>query len=379
MTNPHASRNLLRCLGLSAVLSLGLVAAAPAQAPAQAPAAAATAATDPALANMAPDSAAQPGAAAYQQPSAAAYPQQPPAPIVRNQPAAAIAAAPSADAPPDDAATEAQVADGEQALDDASTTAEQPPPALPDYDQPEAPGDNYMWTPGYWGYAPAGYYWVPGAWIVPPFYGGLWTPGYWGFYGGLYRFHPGYWGLHVGFYGGVNYGFGYIGTGYFGGYWRGNAFLYNRAVTNVGVGVSVTNVYNRTVVYNGHTYGPQPTSRVSYNGGRAGIAVTPRPAELAAMHEPHTAPLPGQTRLNQMAAANPQAAFSANHGHPPLAAQQHPLGVGRPIAGNQAAFQSRPLPQQAQRNQPQRRPAPQGPQFRSAPHSPQASAHFGKP
>ena len=30
-------------------------------------------------------------------------------------------------------------------------TADQAPPPLPDYDQPQAPGDGYLWTPGYWG------------------------------------------------------------------------------------------------------------------------------------------------------------------------------------------------------------------------------------
>src|ERR1700753_343505 len=28
--------------------------------------------------------------------------------------------------------------------------ADQPPPELPEYEQPEAPGPNYIWTPGYW-------------------------------------------------------------------------------------------------------------------------------------------------------------------------------------------------------------------------------------
>ena len=44
-------------------------------------------------------------------------------------------------------------------------TAAQPPPPLPDYDQPPAPGDDYLWTPGYWAWSPEdGYYWVPGSW-----------------------------------------------------------------------------------------------------------------------------------------------------------------------------------------------------------------------
>jgi hypothetical protein len=100
----------------------------------------------------------------------------------------------------------------------------QAPPPLPEYDQPAAPDPNYLWTPGYWAWGPAGYYWVAGGWVPPPYYGALWTPPYWGWYGGRYAFHHGYWGPHVGFYGGVNYGFGYIGIGYFGGFWRGHDF-----------------------------------------------------------------------------------------------------------------------------------------------------------
>jgi hypothetical protein len=52
---------------------------------------------------------------------------------------------------------------------------------LPDYEQPPAPGDDYLWTPGYWAYASMGYYWVPGVWVQAPYEGALWTPGYWGF------------------------------------------------------------------------------------------------------------------------------------------------------------------------------------------------------
>ena len=85
------------------------------------------------------------------------------------------------------------------------------PPALPVYVQPVCPGDGYLWTPGYWAYGPEGYYWVPGVWVRPPAVGVLWTPGYWGWGGSAFIFHEGYWGPHVGFYGGINYGFGYTG------------------------------------------------------------------------------------------------------------------------------------------------------------------------
>ena len=62
-------------------------------------------------------------------------------------------------------------------------------------------------------------------WVSPPAVGVLWTPGYWGWVDGVYLWHAGYWGPHIGFYGGVNYGFGYGGVGCQGGYWRGGVSL----------------------------------------------------------------------------------------------------------------------------------------------------------
>ena len=117
--------------------------------------------------------------------------------------------------------------------------------------------------------------------MEPPTVGVLWTPGYWGWGDGAYVFHEGYWGPHVGFYGGVNYGFGYTGAGYEGGYWQGDRLFYNREVVNVG-NVHVTNVYNKTVIVNN-------TTRVSYNGP-GGVRATPTPTELTAEHEHHVPP-----------------------------------------------------------------------------------------
>src|SRR5579871_1763651 len=138
------------------------------------------------------------------------------------------------------------------------------PPALPVYVQPPIPGPGYMWTPGYWAWDDdsGDYYWVPGAWVLAPQPGLLWTPGYWGWDdSGVYVWHAGYWGPHVGFYGGINYGCGYVGVGFAGGYWSGGAFFYNRSVMNVGASVSITNVYNKTVIVNNNT------TNVSFNGG----------------------------------------------------------------------------------------------------------------
>ena len=108
------------------------------------------------------------------------------------------------------------------------------PPAIPVYEQPLAPGYGYIWTPGYWAYGDDGYYWVDGAWVYPPYVDALWTPGYWGWGDGGYFWTPGYWGRSIGYYGGINYGFGYFGTGFYGGYWNGGHFFYNGAYNHIG-------------------------------------------------------------------------------------------------------------------------------------------------
>ena len=156
-----------------------------------------------------------------------------------------------------------------------------PPPELPVYEQPPIPDDGYVWTPGYWAWGDDAqdYYWVPGTWVEAPQPDYLWTPGYWGAAGGLFLWHAGYWGPHVGFYGGVNYGYGYGGNGYDGGYWRDGRMFYNRSVTNV-QNTRITNVYNRTVVNN------VTVNRVSYNGGN-GIQARPTHDQIAAQRDRH--------------------------------------------------------------------------------------------
>lgn len=152
------------------------------------------------------------------------------------------------------------------------------PPPLRVYAQPICPGPDYLWTPGYWAYGPDGYYWVPGAWVMAPEPGLLWTPGYWGFADGLYVWHLGYWGPHVGFYGGIHYGYGYTGVGYYGGEWRHGHFFYNRSVTNINI-VNIHNTYNRTVIVHNDT-------RVAFNG-EGGIHAEPNRAERDADRERH--------------------------------------------------------------------------------------------
>ena len=206
------------------------------------------------------------------------------------------------------------------------------PPALPVYAQPMCPGPGYFWTPGYWAWDDDyGYYWVPGTWVVAPV-GMLWTPGYWGWNEGLYFWHPGYWGPHVGFYGGVNYGFGYTGVGFYGGEWRGRNFYYNRSVTNVNI-VNVTNVYNKTVIVNNTT-----VNRVSYNGGPGGIGMRPTRQELVAEREPHRFALPVQTEHEHMASRDRQLFASENHGRPAIAATMRPaVFTGHDVVAARAA------------------------------------------
>jgi hypothetical protein len=197
------------------------------------------------------------------------------------------------------------------------TYAPQPPPAIPEYDQPVCPGPNYLWTPGYWGYQPTGFFWVPGVWVIAPYIGGLWTPGYWGWGSNRYLWHHGYWGPHIGYYGGVNYGHGYGGSGYDGGYWNHNNFYYNTSITRVNTTV-VRNVYVHNVTINN-------TNRVSYNGGPGGLAVRPSASELAAARERHLPPLAAQTQHVRQASQDRAQLFSVNHGRPQTVALNRPL------------------------------------------------------
>ncbi len=186
------------------------------------------------------------------------------------------------------------------------------PPALPVYEQPPLPAPGYMWTPGYWSYGDAGYYWVPGVWVQPPSAGLLWTPGYWGYEGGAYGWHRGYWGPHVGFYGGVNYGFGFGGVGFVGGEWRGGAFAYNSAVANFGT-VHVTNVYeNRTIVTQNTIVN---VNHVSFNGGE-GIQVHASAVEMQAGNERHFDPTPNQMQHENFASHDRSQLASVNQGRP---------------------------------------------------------------
>jgi hypothetical protein len=192
------------------------------------------------------------------------------------------------------------------------------PPMLPIYAQPPLPELGYIWTPGYWAYGDSGYFWVPGTWVAPPQIGYLWTPGYWGWVNNAYFWNGGYWGPTVGFYGGVNYGFGYGGNGYQGGRWDNGTFAYNRAANNFG-SVHVASVYNAPV--SAHT---SASARVSFNGGRGGITARPTASEQAAAHESHAPLTSEQTQHVTAAQSNHALLATQNHGKPPVAATSRP-------------------------------------------------------
>jgi len=336
---------------------------------------------DPAAANMAPGDAAD----TSQQPA--------PAGQGTNE---AITAAQTAQPPADQGAPPADnqaVDQGYAAVDDsndvdyddAAAQADQAPPPLPEYDQPPLPDDGYIWTPGYWAWAPAGYYWVPGAWTMPPYQGALWTPGWWGFHSGRYFFFRGYWGHYIGYYGGINYGFGYVGRGYEGGYWQGNRFQYNRTV-NV-IRITNVNVYVHPV--------QAPQSRYSFNGP-GGARLRPAPAELVAMRGPRVAPMSTQIQAQHAAQQNRAQFASENHGRPaavvvarPIAADPHtqPLAPARvPAQQNRPGFQpgqpvqNHPAPQQPQNFARPQQPVPQNrPQPAAPQNQPQRPENFSRP
>ncbi len=230
------------------------------------------------------------------------------------------------------------------------------PPILPVYDQPVCPGDGYIWTPGYWdyNYDAGDYFWVPGTWVLAPEVGFLWTPGWWGWGGSGFVFTAGYWGPVVGFYGGINYGFGYFGHGYVGGRWDGGHFFYNTTINHVDVNV-IHNVYNTRIDV-------RNDSHVSFNG-HGGIDARPTREEEAAAHERHIGPVAAQTAHVEAARSDPQQRFSANHGRPAVLATDRPGefkgGEARPgEAGRREGAAGRPAVHPNDLPRPEKMPAP---------------------
>lgn len=236
------------------------------------------------------------------------------------------------------------------------------PPPLPVYAQPMCPGPGYIWTPGYWAWDPQiGYYWVPGTWVMAPFVGALWTPGYWGWSPAvaLFVWHSGYWGPRVGFYGGINYGYGYTGYGYEGGYWRGGVFFYNRDINRIDVN-RIRHVYRRRIVV-------RNDRRISYNGGHGGIMARPTREDFQAERDRRMGPDQRQVNHERMARGMPELRWSRNRGRPDIAATPRPemfrgRGVSRATRSGGAYAPERTRQSGAQPRERQ----PRGPQPREA-------------
>jgi len=222
--------------------------------------------------------------------------------------------------------------------DHPAVSTNQAPPPLPDEEQPTNSEDGVLWTPGYWSWNGQRYEWMRGAWLLPPKLGLLWTPAYWGFTGGYYVFHRGYWGTQVGYYGGINYGYGYPGTGFVGGRWVGNAFAYNRAVSHVNTGI-LHNTYEEPVkeMAGEHVGG----TRVSFSTGPGGTVVAPVPhlaqAPLQGTNAQFSARL-AAPRTSVIPAATP-AAYSASGpaaavGHRPATAKVADMHEAAVAAGD---------------------------------------------
>ena len=251
------------------------------------------------------------------------------------------------------------------------------PPLLPVYVQPVCPGDGYIWTPGYWAYGDDGYYWVPGTWVLAPEVGFLWTPGYWGWASNVYVWHAGYWGPRIGFYGGINYGFGYTGVGYAGGYWSGGHFFYNRSVNNVNV-TEIHNTYNRTVVINNAGAG-----RASFNGGHGGTTMRPTAAERAAARDHHISATSLQEQHQREASTNRSQFASVNHGKPAIAATAKPAefsGHGL-VAAKAAGGRYEPVADRTSSGAPSSSPSREArpAETKPAPRENKPAAHVNKP
>jgi hypothetical protein len=191
------------------------------------------------------------------------------------------------------------------------------PPVLPVYAQPVCPGPDYIWTPGYWGIRCNRLLLGPGNLGISSGAGPTVDAWVLAFANGLYGWHAGYWGPHVGFYGGVNYGFGYFGVGFVGGIWSDGHFRYNTAVMHVDP-AAVHNTYvSRSVIRN------TTVNHASFNGP-GGITARPTAGEVRAEHEHHIAPTTVQTNHVRAAGENRNNLVSVNHGRPATMATSRP-------------------------------------------------------
>jgi WXXGXW repeat (2 copies) len=192
------------------------------------------------------------------------------------------------------------------------------PPPLPIYQQPAIPTEGYLWVPGYWAWRKSvpDYFWVPGTWVRPPQSGLLWTPPYWSRVDGGYAFHAGYWAIEVGFYGGIDYGFGYTGRGYQGGRWEHGTFTYNRATNNLG-SIKISGVYDQAVDAD------SAASRLSFNGSRLGTTTQPSRHHETLAGERHVEATSEQQKHLELAGMDRSLYSKLNNDKPGVAATPH--------------------------------------------------------
>ena len=261
---------------------------------------------------------------------------------------------------------------------DVSINVGTPPPPLPIYDQPPLPGYGFLWMPGYWSWDDGigDYFWVPGTWVAPPRPGLLWTPPYWGWSRGRYLFYNGYWAPEVGYYGGINYGYGYTSAGFFGGEWRGGRYFYNRDAINIG-SARIATVFSRPISRN------LAGNRFSFNGP-GGAVIRPTPRQLVVAREAHVAPTPLQLQHRLLARDDPALRARANHGRPaigatPRAAIYRGPGIVGATAGSptrERPAAAHPAPPPSAHKRPPSKPAPvpaEPPAVRPVHHEPPAT------
>jgi hypothetical protein len=123
-------------------------------------------------------------------------------------------------------------------------------------------------------------------------------------------------------------------------------------------------VYEHPVIVNNNV-------RVSFNGGSGGVRVRPRPAELAALREPHAPPMKAQIQIERAASTNKANFVAVNHGRPASLVIEKPLPADhnvRPVAApaprveaarqEHPAVEAHPAPAAPEHRTPEARPAP---------------------
>jgi hypothetical protein len=147
--------------------------------------------------------------------------------------------------------------------------------------------------------------------------------------GAVFVFHPGHWGSTVGFYGGVNYGYGYFGNGYSGGHWVGNSFAYNSAVNHVDAAVA-HHTYAQSVP------GQAPRGVLSYSA-------RPRNGDSARTASAHRSPA-GAVKTTR-SAVDGAGETTATKAERPVAVTKTPAAVASPKSSKVTASRAAPTKQ----------------------------------